>query len=93
MFQLPCNGLAYPSPVPRAGSGKQGSLPCRLYHGRGQCRHREQCSLLPHQPRGEGGVEGVRVGWCWGGSRRDLTPAADNLDGLVIGKDRPRFKG
>lgn len=57
--------------------------------------------LLLHQPRTENptcqsrtGDTGVaRVAQHWGRSHRDVTPAADRLDGLVVWKDRSRFKG
>ena len=36
---------------------------------------------------------GPLEGYVWAGAGEDFTPAADNLDGLVIGKDRPWFRG
>ena len=47
------------------------------------------CSLLPCQPRGEG----VTGGCGWAGAVEDCAPAADSLDGHVIGKNRPWFRG
>lgn len=89
MFQLPCYGLVCPSPGLRAGSGTEALCPAIFITAMASTDTGNGAA----SSRTGGVMGGVRVGWCWRGSRRDLTPAADNLDSLVIGEDRLRFKG